>query len=158
MTKTQIMKAFNVTIMRSRSNIITFNNDRGVFILSRVFSLALLILLWWTTPGISLSIGFSRFQKAWWLALLNGTFLFKLFLLLHDHMHHLLQLHIMMQPHNMSYIMIKAIHESSITTFLSFSLTLAWIIESSISLKYSSTLFVPCSNFITFDTILYNSG
>jgi len=43
---------------------------------------------------------------------MNATLLFKLFLHLHDHMHHLPILHIMMQHHNMSYIMIKAIHES----------------------------------------------
>ena len=43
--KIQITKEFNVTITRSRSNIATFNNGRGIFLLSRVFGLALLILL-----------------------------------------------------------------------------------------------------------------
>jgi hypothetical protein len=42
MTKTQTIKAFNVIVTRSMSNIVTFNNDRGVFIICRVFNLALL--------------------------------------------------------------------------------------------------------------------
>jgi len=39
MTNNYTTKAFNVTVTRSRSNIVTFNNDRGVF-----FSLGYLAL------------------------------------------------------------------------------------------------------------------
>jgi len=99
--------------IRSGSIIITFNNDQGICILSRVFNLTLLIRMWWTALSVSLPIRFLRCQKALWLALLNGTLLFKLFLYLYNHMHHLLQLHLMMQLHNMSCITIKAIHKSS---------------------------------------------